>query len=346
MKMKPADLFREIVYPLTNVATLVPMIVSWLLFSVAGFFGLFGLFVFIVTLVPFMGYLMKLLEARAHNKEAPAFDAELMALFGNGWALFPLVIVVLLGWVQFAVAQRFSPTAAFVVVFLSGILLPASLGVLSVTRAPLQGLNPFALAQFIKSTATDYLLLIVTLDAVALILYLLLLSGVSSFWLGFGLVYLAFLLYSMTGAVTGSHRLTEKIHIAAPLGASTVQSQRELIGARQGVLNHAYGFVSRGNRAGGLAHIQTRIDSEADQDEANHWFFNEMLKWEDPGAALFFAQSYLHLLLSQQREPAALKLLSQCFFANSQFRPAEEDRAEVVELAARHGRNDLLKFLR
>jgi hypothetical protein len=344
--MKPADLFHEIVYPLTNVATLVPMIVSWLLFSVAKFFGLFGLFVFIVTLVPFLGYLMSLLEARANNKEAPAFDAELMALFGNGWALFPLVIVVLLGWVQFAVAQRFSPTVALLVVFLSGILLPASLGVLSVTRAPLQGLNPFALVQFIKSTATDYVLLIVTLDALALVLYLLLRSGVSSFWLGLGLVYLAFLLYSMTGAVVGSHRLTEKIDIPAPLSASTVQSRRELISARQGVLNHAYGFVSRGNRAGGLAHIQSRIDVEPDRDEANHWFFNEMLKWEDPDAALFFAQTYLHLLLSQQREPAALKLLSQCLFANNLFRPAEEDRDDVVELAERHGRNDLLTFLR
>jgi len=344
--MKPADLVREFVYPLTSVAPLVPMIVSWLLFSVAMFFGLFGLFLFIVTLVPFLGYLMSLLEARANNKEAPAFDAELMALFSNGWALVPLVIVVLLGWIQFAVAQRFSPTAALFVVFLSSILFPASLGVLSVTRAPLQGLNPFALVQFIKSTATDYLLLIVTLDAVALVLYVLWQSGVSSFLLRLGLVYLAFLLYSMTGAIVGSHRLTEEISIPAPLAASTAQSRQELIGERQGVLSHAYGFVSRGNRAGGLAHIQSRIDSEADQDEANYWFFNQMLKWEHPDAALFFAQTYLHHLLSQRREPAALKLLSQCFFANNQFRPAEEDHDDVVELAERHGRNDLLKFLR
>jgi hypothetical protein len=71
-----------------------------------------------------------------------------------------------------------------------------------------------------------------------------------------------------------------------------------------------------------------------------------MLKWENSNAALFFAQPYLHRLLLQQSEPATLKLLSQCFHANPQFRPAEEDRDDAIEVAERHGRNDLLRFLR
>ena len=344
--MKPADLAREVIYPLTSVATLVPMIVSWLLFSVAAFFGLFGLFLFIATLVPFMGYLMSLLEARANNREAPAFDAELMAFIGNGWALFPLVIAVFLGWLQFAVGQRFSTGAALLVVFLSSIIFPASLGVLSITRAPLQGLNPFALARFIQSSGVDYFLLIVTLESVSVVLYLLWQSGTPLFFLGLGLIYQAFLLYGMMGAVVGSHKLTDDVHIPAPLDANSIQSREELISERQGIIGHAYGFASRGNRAGGLAHIQSHIDGEPDTDEAYRWFFNEMLKWENSDAALFFAQSYLHRLLLQQREPAALKLLSQCFHANPQFRPASNDHDEAIEIAERHGRSDLLKFLR
>ena len=344
--MKPAELTREIVYPLTNIATWVPMIVSWLLFSVALFFGLFGLFLFIVTLVPFMGYLMKLLEARANGREAPPFDAELMALIGNGWGLFPLVILVFLGWLQFAVGQKYSPGAALLVVFLSSLFFPASLGVLSITRSPLQGLNPVALVRFIQSSGMDYLLLIVTVESVSIVLYLLQQSGTPPFLLHLGLIYLAFLTYSMTGAIVSRHRLTDDVHIPAPLTATTVQNRQELLKERQGIMTHAYGFISRGNRAGGLAHIQAQIDGEEDQDEAHSWFFNQMLKWEKPDAALFFAQTYLHRLLVQQRELAVLKLLSQCLHADSLFRPAADDLDDAIEVVERNGRADLLALLR
>ena len=321
------------------------MIVSWLLFSIALFFGLFGLFMFVVTLVPFMGYLMRLLEARSHTKEAPAFDAELMALLGNGWAIFPLVIVVLLFWVQFLLAQKVSVNAAILFSITAGVVFPASLGVLSITRAPLQGLNPFALFNFIKSSGSDYVLLVGTLATVAAGLYLFGRTGISPFLLKLALVYGAFLLYSLTGAVVGGHRFVDDVHIPEPLAATAEQTREELLHDRQGIIGHAYGFMSRGNRAGGLAHIQSHIDGEYDQDEAYKWFFNAMLKWENPDPALFFAQVYLHRLLLQQNEAAALKLLSQCLHANEQFRPASEDRDDVAEVVQRHGRSDLQKLL-
>lgn len=321
------------------------MIVSWLLFSIALFFGLFGLFMFVVTLVPFMGYLMRLLEARSHNKDAPAFDAELMGLVGNGWAITPLVIFVLLFWLQFLLAQKVSVNAAYLFAITAGAVFPASLGVLSITRAPLQGLNPFALFNFIKSSGPDYVLLIATLATVAAGLYLFGRSGVSPFLLKLGLVYGSFLLYSLTGAVVGGHRFVDDVHIPEPLAASADQTREELLRDRQGIVGHAYGFMSRGNRAGGLAHIQSHIDGEYDQDEAYKWFFNEMLKWENSDAALFFAQGYLHRLLLQRNEAAALKLLSQCLHANEQFRPASEDRDDVAEVVERYGRSDLQKLL-
>ena len=322
------------------------MIVSWLLFSIALFFGLFGLFMFVVTLVPFLGYLMRLLEARAHNKAVPAFDAELMALIGNGWAIFPLVIAVLLFWLQFLLAQKVSVSVANLFIVVAGVFYPASLGVLSITRAPLQGLNPFALANFIKSSGSDYVLLVATLAVAAGGLYLFGRSGISPFLLKLGLVYGAFLLYSLTGAVVGGHRLADEVHIPDPLTATADQTREELLRDRQGIIGHAYGFLSRGNRAGGLAHIQSHIDGENDQDEAYKWFFNEMLKWENSDAALFFAQAYLHRLLLQQNEAAALKLLSQCLHANAQFRPAAADRDDVTEVVERHGRSDLQKLLK
>jgi hypothetical protein len=343
--MQATEIAREIIYPLSRFATVVPMVTSWLLFSLAMLFRLFGLFLFLATVVPFFAYLMTLLEARSYNRDAPAFDAELMAFIGNTWALFPLVIAAVLGWLQFSVQQEYPQSLSLLLAFIATTLFPASVGVLSITRAPLQGLNPIAIYGFIRTAGTDYLLLIVTLDTLWIVLFLLWKSGVSSFLLGFGLVYQAFLLYSMTGMVTGRHRLTEQADIPSPLMATPGQSRLALIKEREKFASHAYGLVSRGNRAGGLAHIQSRIDGEADQDEACHWFFNEMLKWENTDAALFFGQSYLHRLLQQQDDMQALKLLSQCFHFNPRFRPARGDSDAAKALAESHGRNDLLSLL-
>ena len=192
--MKVAEIAREIAYPLSRFATVVPMVISWLLFSLAMLFRLFGLFLFLATVVPFFAYLMTLLEARSYNRDAPAFDAELMAFFGNAWALFPLIIAAMLGWLLFIVQQNYPQGLSLLLAFIATTLFPASLGVLSITRAPFQGMNPIAIYSFIRKSGTDYLLLIVTLDTMWMVLFLLWKSGVSPFLLGFGLVYQAFLI--------------------------------------------------------------------------------------------------------------------------------------------------------
>jgi len=342
--MQASELASEITYPLRNFATLVPIFVSWLLFSLVFALGFYGLYVFLVTVVPFFGYLMKLLDARTNGKDAPAFDARLMSMIGNVWALVPLLLVALLVWLWIVVERKYTADIALLVTAIAGTVFPAFLGVLSITRAPLQALNPIALGRFIKSTGVDYVLLLVSLLSASLILYLLHQSGASPFLLRLGYVYQAFLLYSMTGAIAAGHELPSDVYIPPPLAASSVQTRAELVGERQAILTHAYGFASRGNRAGGLAHIQSQIDKEHDPDEAGRWFFNEMLKWENSDAALFFAQGFLHRLLQQGQEIATLKILSQCFHANPKFRPAAEDREELVEVTERHGRTDLLKF--
>lgn len=72
--------------------------------------------------------------------------------------------------------------------------------------------------------------------------------------------------------------------------------------ARTEVLSHAYGFVSRGNRSGGFAHVIGNIDKDPDPVAAWAWYFNRMLLWESTEHALFFAQRYIHDLLQQGRD--------------------------------------------
>jgi hypothetical protein len=45
-------------------------------------------------------------------------------------------------------------------------------------------------------------------------------------------------------------------------------------------------------------------------------------------------------------ESEALKLIARCLHENPRWRPLQEDREEVNELALRHGREDLIALLR
>jgi len=123
------------------------------------------------------------------------------------------------------------------------------------------------------------------------------------------------------------------------------QLDAELTRDRTKALNHAYGFVSRGNREGGLQYLYRWIENEIDVNEAYRWFFVQMLKWESTDAALFFAQTYLTRLLLEQRDDEALKLMSRCLFENKRFKPLAKDRDAALAAAERQGNDDLIKQL-
>jgi putative membrane protein insertion efficiency factor len=120
----------------------------------------------------------------------------------------------------------------------------------------------------------------------------------------------------------------------------------DLLRERTKVLNHAYGFISRGNRRGGLQHLCDRIGKEADVGEAYRWFFEQILTWEPNEAALDFAQEYLRWLLSKRRDVEALKLIGRCRLENGHFMPRADLRATALAVAERLGNDEFRVYLR
>jgi hypothetical protein len=151
------------------------------------------------------------------------------------------------------------------------------------------------------------------------------------------------LLFTLTGAVLHANDVAVQVDIDPPLEKSDTEISGDLEKERQKVANHAYGFINRNNRAGGLAHINQWIDKEADSDAAYAWFFREMLTWENSTAALFFAQVYMNWLLHGEQEVAALKLAARCLHEDLRWKPQLEDRALFLQVAEQHGREDLIR---
>lgn len=151
------------------------------------------------------------------------------------------------------------------------------------------------------------------------------------------------------GAFRGLSLTTRRILRCHPWGGSgydPVPENGVWQKQRRNVLNHAYGLVSRGNRAGGLQHIYGALQDDPDALSAWSWYLEQMFRWENCAAALQFAQQYLSRLLHDDAYVDAVKLMMRCRLVDESFRPLPEDRSLALTAAEQCHNDDLLTSLR
>jgi len=343
--MKPADVGRELLYPMTDMAVLVAMITFALLAELIEAARVFGIWLAIIILPAFFRYALYLLEARAHGQSAPVPTIEMFSFFDNFWALFPAVFLGAFIWLDWYIGLTYSQDAARWLLVFFLLLYPASLGVLGVTRSPLASLNPVAMIRMIKICGADYVWIPLTMIPVIFAVGWMTQFDLPFLVLNFSSNFAFFLFFTLTGAVLQAHDVVREVDIETPIEANEAELAAGLIKDRQKVANHAYGFINRGNREGGFSHIRQWLEKESARDEAYQWFFLEMLRWETNEPALFFAQEYLRHLLRWKMDNEALKLIARCLHENPRWKPGQAERDEVNELATRHGRDDLIRLL-
>ena len=344
--MKPIDLLRELIYPLTDVTVAFAMIFFWFLFGLGKFAGLFGIALLALTVPAYLRFLLYLLEERANSRSARVPEITMFNPADNMWTLTPLILVAILMW---TVQLQESPDWATVAALLGIATLfitPASVAILAVTHSPAQSLNPVALTRMIRACGGTYFVVPMVLVAVSVAFTLLVSTGTPSFFGDLGTSYQVILMFSLTGAVLRIKDIAVQVDIPPTQERSINDVANDLEKERQRVATHAYGFVSRGNRDGGLAHIRQWIKEEADIGDACQWFFSAMMTWESKDAALFFAQDYFAHLLSQQHDQEALKLISRCLHEDARWKPFERDREAARQLASKYQRDDLLDGLK
>jgi hypothetical protein len=343
--MKPADVVRELLYPLTDMAIIMAMLFFWVVFAIAKAGGLFGLWLLILISPAYYRYLLYLLEARASGKEAPVPTAEMFDPVENFWSLTPLILIALLIWGGIVISDFgfFWPLVYGAAIL---VIMPATLAILAITHSPIESLNPAAIARMIRVCGTDYFLVPAVVVGMTFVLVMLNQIGLPLFLVDVGTSYQSVLLFTLTGAILRAKDVSFELKLDEPVLPTQDEIAGDLEKERQKVASHAYGFISRGNREGGFAHIMDWIQKEPDIHAASAWFFSTMLKWESKDPALFYAQTYVAHLLHHNEDMKALKLVSICLHENPRWKPNTEDRQHVIELAQKFQREDLLALLR
>jgi hypothetical protein len=342
--MRPTDALRAIAYPLTELAVLIPVVVLWLLVSFAIWGGVLGLFLLFLVIPAVFRFQMIVLEARARGVTPATPDAEFFNWFGNAWTLFPVPVVVGLVWITVATSQTFGTAWAILPVLFASVFFPASIAVLAITQSPLQSLNPVALGRLLKKCsgmfwlATLFLIVAAWLSVEA--------GTLPTIWATLSWMLLSFAFFSLVGSLIEPYGLMKEVDIPAPLEKSADETDIELEKARTHALNHAYGFISRDNRAGGFEHIFDQIEHDPDPVAAWAWFFGRMLAWEDRNHALFFAQHYVHDMLSHGENVPAVKVIMRCRLIDECFKPLREDLPAAVAAAESIGNIELAVVLK
>ena len=341
--MKPSDVIREIFYPLKNMAIVFAMLFFWMLFGLVQRAGLIGLWLLVIIAPAYIRYLLYLLEARASNRVPPVPEISMFNPADNLWSLTPLILISMLIWVEILFVDSDLAWLGILIGMAIFLIVPSTLAILAVTHSPSESLNPSAVFRMIRVCGAGYFLVPAVIILISVLFVLFEFLGLPPFFTNLGKSYQIVLLFTFTGAVLHANDVAVQVDIDPPLEKSDAEISGDLEKERQKVANHAYGFINRNNRAGGLAHINQWIDKEADTDAAYAWFFREMLTWENSTAALFFAQVYMNCLLHGEQEVAALKLAARCLHEDPRWKPQLEDRALFLQVAEQHGREDLIR---
>jgi hypothetical protein len=341
--MSPRDFLRELAYPASSSSTLVALITFLLLISLASTAGMLGIWLAIAIIPAYLRYLTMIAEARARKTDAPPPGIEYFTLVGNAWTLFPVIPVVVLGVLVVETMRTFGTAAALIVAFIGAAVLPAIVGVLVITHSPLQSVDPRAIARFIRGCGAGFAY--ATLAAILVVAVPMVLHFLPAWMQTSVELYLLAAFFAVVGAAIRGADLIDDVDLPDDAEADPDAAVAAGVAGRVRVLNHAYGFLSRGNRDGGLEHIYASLRDDPDPDGAWRWYLGQMLQWEDTYPGLLLAQQYLGRLLEHGDQVAAVKLMLRCRLIDASFRPLSDDLQRAIAAAEACDNQELLQAL-
>jgi len=343
--LKPAEIAREIAYPLSSAAVLMSTALVFLLLEFAASGGLLGLFLALLVLPALFRYLMRILDSRARGQDPGPLVVEDLLWFESAWSVFLVVHVAVLIYATYIAGSLYGFAAMLAVDTVLAAVIPASLAVLAITRSPLQSLNPRSVAGLIGRTGTSYWILPTYFLLTVVFVWWLHTLSLPDIAVELLSYYLIIAFFALIGGVVQPHAFHEEVGIPDPVEPDQETMDAQLHLERVAVLSHAYGFISRENRAGGFKHIRDWLERDPNPEGAWAWFFDQMLRWEKKEPALVFARTYLTRLLHEGDYVAAVKVMTRCRFVNEAFLPLADDR-ELAREAAEHCQNeDLMRVL-
>jgi len=352
--LKPGDYVDEISLPFTTPSVLFSLILFFFFFEIASIGFMFGLVIGLVLAAQLLAFvlpallrtLMQILDARSKGKEPDPPVIEFLSWVGNVWTLFPIVHLALFVYAFYIADKLFGDDTAYILAIAYALFLPASLIVLTLTHSVIESMRPGALIALLRRCGAKYLVAPLFLIGSVYLVYWLIRHTDMRILAEFVGFYLMFASFALFGGIVRPLQLQRELDIpdATLVVEEELHEQQSLV--RTAVLNHAYGLISRGNREKGLAHLYRELADDPDSATGWFWYYDRMMRWERNNAGLVFAQQYLHHLLQDGENVAAVKVMLRCRLVNAAFKPLADDIPLAIYAAEQSHNEELASFLR
>ncbi len=309
---------------------------------ILGFLPVLGWVIDLLITVALLKYGFEVLRASADGQtEPPLMHRQVPD--NAGWAQIGLQFVFI--GAGLAAVLQLGASSAVLVICVLAIFYPAALMLLAMTGGLLNALNPARWWEVMRRLGGAYLvlaLLVLLILASAVLFQGLIASRMPSF-IGslvedFVRGWALLASYHLMGYVIYQYQDVLD-HTPEPLPTPLSGPRRD---PDQLMLESAGDLVARGKVGEAITALRSHIDDRGANDELHQLYRRLLQQTQDRAALLAHGQQYLNVLLANERDADALRLVADCQAIDPTFKPASAELVlPLAEKAAAAGQRDL-----
>ena len=233
------------------------------------------------------------------------------------------------------------------------LLLPASIAVLGMSSNLVRAAWPPELLSVVRGIGRDYAVLLVSILAVAMLVYAVARAG-APYWLLIATIQLGLLTaFALVGGALHEHRLELGIEFRTRRERLAERTERERISERGRVMDDAYNRFRVGKPLEGWQEIQSWLKLHGHAEDLADKLLLEhravlatTARWDDVRPADRLTDDLVELYLVRRETGKALEVVEERLATNPRYRPKNPGHAtRLLELAAAAGKRTLRRQL-
>ena len=346
-------MIRYLLYPLRGAALILVAVftVGWIVAFKA---GLMGIPLALLLTSWFFKYGFILLDAIVTGaEEPPVLSIEMVNPVDEQRPLAQALLIAGGAWLAVELGKLTFAALGWLTGVVLLAVLPASIAVLGMSGNIVRAAWPPELLGLIRGIGRDYILLLASIVAVAILTYAVIANG-APFWLSTAALQLGLLvIFALVGGALYEHRLELGIEFRSTRERLAERSEREHAGARAQMMDDAYTRFRVKKPLEGWQEIQTWLKLHGHAEDLTDKLLLEhravletAARWDDVRPADRLTDDLVELYFARRETGRALDIVEERMASNPAYRPKNSAHAaRLIELAAAAGKRALRRQL-
>ena len=319
---------RYLLYPLRGGALIlvITFTLGWVIVFQA---RITGILLGVLLTSWFFKYCFILLDAVVTGaEEPPVLSTEMVNPVDEQRPLAQAVLIAGGAWLAIESGRLTAAAVGWLTGAVFLLLLPASIAVLGLSGNPLRAAWLPELLSVVRGIGRDYAVLLVSIVAVAALMYAVVRSG-APYWLLVAATQLGLLtVFALVGGALHEHRLELGIEFRTPRERLAERTERERISERNRVMDNAYTRFRVGKPLEGWQEIQSWLKLHGRAEDLTDKLLVEhravlatAARWDDVRPADRLTDDLVELYFARRETGRALEVVEERLATNPRYRP-------------------------